>query len=62
MRLNEVNYDDSKPIDGYGPGFFRIGGQMQEGGAGERPGRDRAEREEVIVYVSKTPTPTRFWR
>jgi hypothetical protein len=28
MRLNEVNYDDSKPVDGYGPGFFRIGGQM----------------------------------
>lgn len=32
MRLNEVNYDDSKPVDGYGPGFFRIGGQVHEGG------------------------------
>ena len=31
MRLNEVQYDDSKPIDGYGPGFFRIGGQVFEG-------------------------------
>lgn len=33
MRLNEVSYDDSKPIDGYGPGFFRIGGEVMEGGA-----------------------------
>lgn len=32
MRLNEVNYDNSKPVDGYGPGFFRIGGQVYEGG------------------------------
>ena len=31
MRLNEVQYDDSQPIDGYGPGFFRIGGKVFEG-------------------------------
>ncbi|QBX99556.1 hypothetical protein E2K80_01470 [Rhodophyticola sp. CCM32] len=31
MRLNEVQYDDSKPVDGYGPGFFRIGGVVIEG-------------------------------
>ncbi len=31
MRLNEVTYSDAKPIDGYGPGFFRIGGQVHEG-------------------------------
>lgn len=31
MRLNEVQYDESKPVDGYGPGFFRIGGQVFEG-------------------------------
>lgn len=28
MRLNEVEYDDSAPIEGYGPGFFRIGGEV----------------------------------
>ena len=22
MRLNEINYTDALPIDGYGPGFF----------------------------------------
>ncbi|WP_375551694.1 Mth938-like domain-containing protein [Rhodophyticola porphyridii] len=32
MRLNEVHYDDSKPVDGYGPGFFRVGGVVIEGG------------------------------
>jgi len=28
MRLNEINYTDALPIDGYGPGFFRVGGQV----------------------------------
>lgn len=31
MRLNEISYDNAKPIDGYGPGFFRIGGDVYEG-------------------------------
>ncbi len=31
MRLTEIEYDDSMPIDGYGPGFFRIGGKVVEG-------------------------------
>lgn len=31
MRLNEVTFTDAKPIDGYGPGFFRIGGERAEG-------------------------------
>lgn len=31
MRLNEVRFDDIKPVDGYGPGFFRIGGTAVEG-------------------------------
>ena len=28
MRLNEVTYTDAQPIDGYGPGFFRIAGEV----------------------------------
>ncbi|MEX0349929.1 MAG: Mth938-like domain-containing protein [Paracoccaceae bacterium] len=28
MRLNEIAYSDAKPIDGYGPGFFRIAGEV----------------------------------
>ncbi|WP_299628266.1 Mth938-like domain-containing protein [uncultured Tateyamaria sp.] len=33
MRLNEITYTDAKPVEGYGPGFFRIGGEVIEGGA-----------------------------
>ena len=31
MRLNEIVYDKSAPVDGYGPGFFRVGGQVHQG-------------------------------
>lgn len=31
MRLNEVSYPGAKPIEGYGPGFFRIGGEVHNG-------------------------------
>ena len=31
MRLNEVVYTDAKPVDGYGPEFFRIGGEVYHG-------------------------------
>lgn len=31
MRLTEITYDSSQPIDGYGPGFFRIGGTPVDG-------------------------------
>ena len=28
MRLNEVTYDNAIPVDSYGPGFFRIAGEV----------------------------------
>lgn len=31
MRLNEIRYTDSRPVEGYGPGFFRIGGAVHHG-------------------------------
>ena len=31
MRLNEITFTDAKPVEGYGPGFFRIGGEVIEG-------------------------------
>ena len=37
MRLNEVSYDNSRPIDGYGPGFFRVGGEVFQGSIGVFP-------------------------
>ena len=29
MRLNEVSYPDAQPVDGYGPGFFRVSGKAE---------------------------------
>ena len=31
MQLNEINFGDAQPVEGYGPGFFRIGGQVIQG-------------------------------
>ncbi|RMD95291.1 MAG: hypothetical protein D6811_01205, partial [Alphaproteobacteria bacterium] len=31
MRISEIDYDAQPPVDGYGPGFFRIGGRVHEG-------------------------------
>lgn len=31
MRLNEVIFTDALPVEGYGPGFFRIGGNAVHG-------------------------------
>ncbi|WP_282158012.1 Mth938-like domain-containing protein [Shimia thalassica] len=33
MNLSEVVYADAIPIEGYGPGFFRIGGEKIDGAA-----------------------------
>ena len=31
MDLTEVTFDDARPFDGYGPGFFRVGGAVVRG-------------------------------
>lgn len=31
MELHEIRYDSAVPVEGYGPGFFRIDGQVIEG-------------------------------
>lgn len=31
MRFGEVQYHDALPIDGYGPGMFRVAGAVHEG-------------------------------
>lgn len=38
MELNEISYSDGIPVDGYGPGFFRLNGQVYEGGVLVLPG------------------------
>ena len=31
VRINEMPFEDAVPIDGYGPGFFRVGGKLYQG-------------------------------
>ncbi len=31
MHLTEITYPEALPIEGYGPGFFRLGGQVLRG-------------------------------
>ena len=31
MRINEIRFTDATPVDGYGPGFFRAGGERLDG-------------------------------
>lgn len=31
MRVTEIHYPGSPPVDGYGPGFFRVGGAVHAG-------------------------------
>lgn len=31
MRVTEVEFPNATPIDSYGPGFFRIGGEIRQG-------------------------------
>lgn len=38
MRLNEIRFDLGLPVDGYGPGFFRVAGQVHQGAVTVLPG------------------------
>lgn len=31
MEVTEINYPDARPVDAYGPGFFRVDGQVLRG-------------------------------
>lgn len=31
MKLTEITYDIAPPVDSYGPGFFRVGGEVIHG-------------------------------
>lgn len=33
MRLTEITYEEARPFDGYGPGFFRVHGHVLRGAA-----------------------------
>jgi uncharacterized protein len=42
MNLSEVTFDDARPFDGYGPGFFRVGGEVVPGDILVHPGAVRS--------------------
>lgn len=41
MRLNEIDFGAAQPIEGYGPGFFRIGGEAHAAPLIIAPGQTR---------------------
>ncbi|KIT17380.1 Mth938-like domain-containing protein [Jannaschia aquimarina] len=41
MEIKEVTFDGVRPFDGYGPGFFRIAGEVHEGPVLARAGMIR---------------------
>ena len=38
MRITEIDFGGARPIDGYGSGFFRVGGVKFDGGLAVLPG------------------------
>ncbi len=38
MRITEIDFGAARPIDGYGPGFFRVGGVKFAGDLAVLPG------------------------
>ncbi|MEC3861125.1 Mth938-like domain-containing protein [Mesobacterium sp. TK19101] len=41
MQMNEMSFDKALPVDGYGPGFFRVGGKAVSGPMCISGGRSR---------------------
>ncbi|MEM9796061.1 MAG: Mth938-like domain-containing protein [Pseudomonadota bacterium] len=42
MPLNEMDFTGLTPFEGYGPGFFRLGGQVHQGALVLHPGGQQA--------------------
>ncbi|MCB1367058.1 MAG: Mth938-like domain-containing protein [Rhodobacteraceae bacterium] len=39
MQLDEMSFDGPTPVEGYGPGFFRVAGEVFDGAQALLPGR-----------------------
>ncbi|UYV38804.1 Mth938-like domain-containing protein [Rhodobacteraceae bacterium D3-12] len=58
MQINEMDMGDLRPIDGYGPGYFRIGGERYEGaillvGGEVTPWEGLAAREALLALAGE---------
>jgi len=38
MQLSEITFETGRPVDGYGPNFFRVAGEVFEGKLAILPG------------------------
>ena len=45
MQFDEIEFPSAPPVDGYGPGFFRIGGRIVNGPVAILPGGVREWRD-----------------
>ena len=58
MQMGEMDMGGALPVDGYGPGFFRIGGQRDEGGllltgAGVQPWHGLEARDVILALAGQ---------
>ena len=55
MQLTEITYAEAQPVEGYGPGFFRIGGTVLHGplSSGER------SMESLLQYIGHAAPTSR---
>ena len=58
MRMTEIEFDDAKPVEGYGPGFFRIAGEVIEApmivtATGARPWGGYEDADSLIAMAGK---------
>ncbi len=55
MELSEIQFEEALPIEGYGPGFFRIGGQVINGAMlahikGAQPWAGYADLDAILAF------------
>ena len=58
VRLSEIAFGSATPIDGYGPNFFRVAGEVMEGAVivtatGARPWRGYADTAPLLALQEK---------
>ena len=62
MRMTEMQFEDQRPVEGYGPGGFRIAGQWREGSLlltpwGVRPLEGAPSPESLAVVIAAEDPP-----
>lgn len=58
MAMKPTDFDGAQPVDGYGPGFFRVGGEVLHGAVivqagGARPWGGTDDRASLLALAGK---------